>query len=131
MWEFTSGVIPFHDREFDFELSLSICTGERPEIIENTPQCFIDLMKKCWDTDPNKRPNASKVKNIIMNWHDNFLRYHADDDQIEEIDEKLKNDIMEFQKADEIPTTYKTNKSIVEPTFISRYEPKKSSCLFF
>ncbi len=69
MWEFTSGVIPFNDRVFDFQLSLSICTGERPEIIENTPQCYIDLMKECWDTDPNNRPKTPKVKNIIRNWY--------------------------------------------------------------
>jgi serine/threonine protein kinase len=46
MWEFTSGVTPFNDRAHDIQLSLSICKGERPEIIENTPQCYVDLMKK-------------------------------------------------------------------------------------
>jgi serine/threonine protein kinase len=56
MWEFTSGVPPFKDREHDIQLSLSICKGERPEIIENTPQCYANLMKKCWDEDPLKRP---------------------------------------------------------------------------
>src|SRR6266542_146963 len=49
MWEFTSGISPFNDRAHDLLLSLDICKGERPEIIENTPQCYIDLMKKCWD----------------------------------------------------------------------------------
>src|SRR4051812_4873468 len=52
MWEFTSGVPPFNDRSHDFQLALSIRKGEHPEIIENTPKCFIDLMKKCWDEDP-------------------------------------------------------------------------------
>ncbi len=37
MWEFTSGILPFDDRAHDFQLSLSTCKGERPEIIENTP----------------------------------------------------------------------------------------------
>ncbi|EXX61130.1 kinase-like domain-containing protein [Rhizophagus irregularis DAOM 181602=DAOM 197198] len=60
MWEFTSGVPPFNNRAHDFQLSLSICEGERPEIIENTPQCYVDLMKKCWDENPLKRP-SSKV----------------------------------------------------------------------
>src|SRR5205085_7578350 len=45
MWELTSGVPPFDNRAHDFHLSLSICKGERPEIIEGTPQCYIDLMK--------------------------------------------------------------------------------------
>ncbi|RGB42401.1 kinase-like domain-containing protein, partial [Rhizophagus diaphanus] len=52
MWEFTSKILPFNDKAHDLQLALSICKGERPEIIENTPQCYIDLMKKCWDEDP-------------------------------------------------------------------------------
>ena len=54
MWEFTSGIPPFNDRAHDFQLCYNICKGERPEIIESTPQCYIDLMKKCWDEDPLK-----------------------------------------------------------------------------
>ena len=60
MWEFTSEIPPFNDKAHDLQLSISICKGERPEIIENTPQCYIDLMKKCWDKDSLKRPNASE-----------------------------------------------------------------------
>ena len=45
MWEFTSGVPPFNDRPHDHHLSLSICQGERPEIVKNTPKHYIDLMK--------------------------------------------------------------------------------------
>ncbi|RGB38673.1 kinase-like domain-containing protein, partial [Rhizophagus diaphanus] len=37
MWEFTSGVPPFNDRIRDLQLSLSICRGERPKIVENIP----------------------------------------------------------------------------------------------
>ncbi|RGB23791.1 kinase-like domain-containing protein, partial [Rhizophagus diaphanus] len=61
MWEFTSGLPPFNNRAHDFRLSYSICKGERPEIIENTPQCYVDLMKKCWNEDPLKRPSTSEV----------------------------------------------------------------------
>ncbi|PKY27028.1 kinase-like protein, partial [Rhizophagus irregularis] len=60
MWEFTSGIPPFNNRAHDLHLSLSICKGERPEIIENTPQCYVDLMKKCWNEDPLKRPSTSE-----------------------------------------------------------------------
>ncbi|GBC40578.2 kinase-like domain-containing protein [Rhizophagus irregularis DAOM 181602=DAOM 197198] len=66
MWEFSSGVPPFNDREHDIQLSLSICKGERPEIIENTPQCYVDLMKKCWNEDSSKRPSSKEVLDIIV-----------------------------------------------------------------
>ncbi|GBB91422.1 hypothetical protein RclHR1_01870017 [Rhizophagus clarus] len=91
MWEFTSGVPPFNNRAHDLQLSLNICKGERPEIIENTPQCYVDLMKKCWNEDPSKRPSASEVENIIRNWIYRPSR--------NEINEELKDNIMEFIKA--------------------------------
>src|SRR5579871_3464251 len=68
MWEFASGVPPFNNRAHDYELNLSICEGERPEIIENTPKCYIDLMKKCWDSDPSKRPTIAALEHIISQW---------------------------------------------------------------
>ena len=89
MWEFTSGVPPFNDRAHNLQLSLSICKGERPEIIENTPQCYVDLMKRCWNEDPLKRPSAKEVSNIIKGWI--FCPY--------EISEELKSNIMEFINA--------------------------------
>ncbi len=46
MWEFTSGVLPFDVRAYDLYLGLDISKGKRPEIIKNTPQCYVDLMKK-------------------------------------------------------------------------------------
>ncbi|RGB41467.1 kinase-like domain-containing protein [Rhizophagus diaphanus] len=94
MWEFTSGVPPFNGRAHDLQLSLSICKGERPEIIENTPQCYVDLMKKCWDGDPLKRPSSKEVLNIIGEWI--FLPY---DKKIEDINEELKCKIIEFINA--------------------------------
>ncbi|POG58204.1 hypothetical protein GLOIN_2v1732772, partial [Rhizophagus irregularis DAOM 181602=DAOM 197198] len=68
MWEFISKIPPFNDKAHDLQLALSICKGERPEIIENTPQCYINLMKKCWDQDSLKRPSSKEVLNIIENW---------------------------------------------------------------
>ncbi|CAB5387336.1 unnamed protein product [Rhizophagus irregularis] len=94
MWEFTSGIPPFNNRVHDIQLSLSICGGERPEIIENTPQCYVDLMKKCWDKDPLKRPSSKEVSKIIKEWIS--LPYGK---KIEDINEELKCNIMEFINA--------------------------------
>jgi serine/threonine protein kinase len=94
MWEFTSGVSPFNSRAHDLQLSLSICKGERPEIIENTPQCYVDLMKKCWNEDPLKRPSAKEVLAIIKKWI--FPSYAC---KVKYIHEELKSNIMEFINA--------------------------------
>jgi serine/threonine protein kinase len=93
MWEFTSGVPPYNNRAHDIQLSLSICKGERPEIIENTPQCYANLMKKCWDEDPLKRPPSEEVLNIIEKW------IKPPNNKINDINEELKCNIMEFINA--------------------------------
>ncbi|RGB29782.1 kinase-like domain-containing protein [Rhizophagus diaphanus] len=97
MWEFTSGVFPFNNRAYDLQLSVNICRGERPEIIENTPQCYIDLMKKCWNEDPLKRPSSKEVLNIIEEW----IFYFP-----EKINDKLLSNIMEFINAPVRPNSF-------------------------
>jgi serine/threonine protein kinase len=94
MWEFTSRIPPFSNRAHNIQLALSICKGERPEIIDNTPQCYIDLMKKCWDEDPLKRPAASEILDIIKKWISSPWNT-----KIENINEELKNNIIEFINA--------------------------------
>ncbi|EXX65281.1 hypothetical protein RirG_134760 [Rhizophagus irregularis DAOM 197198w] len=89
MWELTSGVPPFNNRAHDIQLSLSICKGERPEIIENTPQCYVDLMKKCWNEDPLKRLSTSEVEEVIKKWIFRPFR----------VSKEVKSNIMEFINA--------------------------------
>ncbi|PKC66417.1 kinase-like protein, partial [Rhizophagus irregularis] len=95
MWEFTSGIPPFNDRAHDIQLASSICKGERSEIIENIPQCYIDLMKKCWNKTPSKRPSASEILDTIEKWI--ILPSNM---KIKDInDEELKSNIMKFINA--------------------------------
>ncbi|CAI2185841.1 10763_t:CDS:2, partial [Funneliformis geosporum] len=68
MWEFTSGIIPFNNEAYDLQLSLNIYKGKRPEIIKDTSQCYVNLMKSCWNINPSKRPIALDIKNIIKSW---------------------------------------------------------------
>ncbi|PKY28853.1 kinase-like protein [Rhizophagus irregularis] len=112
MWEFTSGIPPFSNRAHDFQLSISICKGERPEIIENTPQCYADLMKKCWNEDPLKRPSTSEVNGIIKDW---IFRPNND-----EVSEEIKSNIMEFINAPIEHKNLVTTKSHPKACYTSR-----------
>ncbi len=96
MWEFTSGILSFNDRNYDFYLIESICKGKYLEIIENTPQCYINLMKRCWDDDPPKRPTASEISDTLTNWIDGLEGFM--------FNEKLGYNVMEFNQADTLPT---------------------------
>ncbi|CAI2193511.1 12946_t:CDS:2, partial [Funneliformis geosporum] len=44
---------------------IDICDGLRPptgDIV--APEGYIELMKECWDSDPNKRPATGNIYNI-------------------------------------------------------------------
>ncbi|CAB5145956.1 unnamed protein product [Rhizophagus irregularis] len=36
---------------------------------KDTPKCYADLMKSCWDPDPKKRPSIGKIFFIIDIWY--------------------------------------------------------------
>ncbi|RGB44227.1 kinase-like domain-containing protein, partial [Rhizophagus diaphanus] len=120
MWEFTSGIPPFNHEAHDLHLSLSICKGRRPEIIKNTPKCYIDLMKKCWDSDPFNRPTIIMLEYIISEWIRCINKYYEinrDGDykyEISNIDDKLKNNMEEFVEADKFLLQKQTNTSIIQ-----------------
>ncbi|CAB5388485.1 unnamed protein product [Rhizophagus irregularis] len=46
---------------------LDICNGIRPEINElEAPKYYIDLMKKCWDQNPENRPNSFEIYELVL-----------------------------------------------------------------
>ena len=49
-------------------LFIKFFDGKRPEITEDTPECFANLMKSCWDSDPKKRPSITEVSKTLDSW---------------------------------------------------------------
>lgn len=47
MWMLTSGQSPFADDEYDYLLEIEICEGKRPNVIEETPECYRELIERC------------------------------------------------------------------------------------
>ncbi|EXX79751.1 hypothetical protein RirG_002610 [Rhizophagus irregularis DAOM 197198w] len=68
MYLIIAGRQPFGNRAHNIELSLDICKGIRPEIPE-IPELksnrYINLMKKCWDSNPDNRPNVKLISAIL------------------------------------------------------------------
>ncbi|RIB15335.1 kinase-like domain-containing protein [Gigaspora rosea] len=74
MWEILFGIpvtgiyAIFHER-FGSQLEIQIALNElRPPIHENIETCYINLMKKCWENDPEKRPSAIEICEAFAKW---------------------------------------------------------------
>nr|CAG8436295.1 1751_t:CDS:2 [Entrophospora candida] len=46
-----------------------ILEGGRPQITGDTPQFYADLMQRCWDPNPERRPNANEINSILKDYH--------------------------------------------------------------
>jgi serine/threonine protein kinase len=131
MWEFTSGIPPFKYKAHDFDLTLSICEGERPEIVENTPTCYVDLMKKCWDSDPSNRPTIIMLENVISEWIrciNEYYEVNRDGDykfEVSNVENQLENDMIDFVNANEALVQKQANTSIIEFHSKAYYKSRK------
>ncbi|RHZ74584.1 hypothetical protein Glove_220g17 [Diversispora epigaea] len=99
MWELTSGYRPFHDQEHGPKLILDILDGKRPEITEDTPECWANLMKRCWHPDPSQRPTIPEIYEFSRKFnsfagsekfaHDNWLKFNeAEEKRLEMVESK-------------------------------------------
>src|SRR6266511_2192578 len=67
MWEIFAGHPPFDDRAHDYHLILQIGEGLRPPTLPNMPGDYAQIMRKCWDIDPSKRPTIEELWQFVHN----------------------------------------------------------------
>src|SRR6266480_1706578 len=68
MWEIFAGHPPFNDRAHGDHLIFDICNnGLRPPILPEMPEDYAQMMQKCWDTDPSKRPTIGELRDFYRN----------------------------------------------------------------
>ena len=62
MWEIFAGHPLFDDRAHNHCLIFDICEkGLQPPILPNMPEDYAQMMQKCWDVDPSKRPTIGEL----------------------------------------------------------------------
>ncbi|RIA82665.1 kinase-like domain-containing protein [Glomus cerebriforme] len=64
LWEISSGRKPFESYSDQFQklaLMLEISNGKREIPISNTPINYINIYTRCWQDNPNKRPDMQQV----------------------------------------------------------------------
>ncbi|RIB02516.1 kinase-like domain-containing protein [Gigaspora rosea] len=93
LWELTSGIPSFHNLTL-MEIILKIKYHCREKDINNTPQDYANLYKKCWSSDPEQRPTLNEISVVldtlsgeitvefITNYIDNTLRDTSSDTKV-------------------------------------------------
>src|SRR5581483_225171 len=67
MYFVATGRQPFDNCAHDEFLALDICKEIRPEIHELfAPKFYIELMKKCWDSNPTNRPKITELSDSLL-----------------------------------------------------------------
>ncbi|POG60729.1 uncharacterized protein OCT59_026091 [Rhizophagus irregularis] len=73
MYFVSTGRQPFAKYAHDEILALDICNEIRPEISEpEAPKCYIDLMEKCWDSNPENRPDSLTLYKSILQFRKSY-----------------------------------------------------------
>ena len=68
MWEIFAGCPPFDDRAHNHHLIFDICEkGLRPPILPGIPEDYAQMMRKCWDMNPSKRPTMKELWDFSRN----------------------------------------------------------------
>lgn len=67
LWEIISMDHPYGEFAFSFMLDLenAVVSGQRPTM-PDCPPSFADLIKACWENDPNQRPTMHVVHNVLF-----------------------------------------------------------------
>ena len=81
MWEIFSGYPPFNDRVHDCHLILDICKGLRPPILSNMPKEYVEMMQRCWDVDPSKRPTIGELYDFARNFQNDLYKNESSNNE--------------------------------------------------
>ncbi|RHZ65759.1 hypothetical protein Glove_311g16 [Diversispora epigaea] len=105
MYEMATGKQPFYDRAHDTYLIIDICNGVRPKIpdimLDWIPQCYSDLMYKCWAGDPSERPTTEELQGELLN----LDRLHNKDNVFKIADENQEKTIKSQKQELTMPHT--------------------------
>ncbi|RGB27983.1 kinase-like domain-containing protein [Rhizophagus diaphanus] len=81
MAEVSSGKPPFYKRKHDGGLALEICNGLRPEFGKGTPVIYKKLAHRCMNANPNQRPTANELYEILGCWYNYMKDFNKDDEK--------------------------------------------------
>ncbi|KAL8161391.1 hypothetical protein V2J09_012880, partial [Rumex salicifolius] len=65
LWEIYCCKMPYHDLSFSEVTSAVVNKNLRPDIPRCCPSSLANVMKRCWDANPDKRPEMDEVVSLL------------------------------------------------------------------
>ena len=81
-----------------------ITRGKRPTMKDEIPDCYQDLIQRCWCQDPKERPTFVDIVNELKN--EEFILPNTDSDELFEYQKKIDSEKVDSEKAE----SFKENK---------------------
>ncbi|ELP91224.1 serine-threonine protein kinase, putative [Entamoeba invadens IP1] len=94
-WELYYAEEPWKDTKSLFDIKDHVLKGIRPPLNGNCPVDYSKLIKKCWDNDPNERPEFNTICSDVNDMSTNIENVTNEEDNIYE--EKL-NEVVKMKK---------------------------------
>lgn len=60
VYELMCNDVPFKNESMN-QIFSEVIDGNRPEFYQSLPDCYQQLIEKCWDNDPNERPSFDEI----------------------------------------------------------------------
>ena len=64
-YQIITNLSPFPNVRSVYQLQRKVMKKERPEISDKVPNCYRELIEKCWSHDPKDRPTFDEIKNML------------------------------------------------------------------
>jgi hypothetical protein len=68
LWEILSREVPYRDHCFRWikDISMAVQGGTRPTLPPNAPTLYVQLIKDCWQTNPDTRPTFTNIVDRLV-----------------------------------------------------------------
>jgi serine/threonine protein kinase len=124
MYFVATGRQPFANRAHDEILVLDVCEGIRPNINDQeAPKCYIDLMKRCWDSNSDNRPETTEIFDLVKSFYDTYVPDVPESELFkwEEWEEQE-----DYEEDDDIKEQFKEADEYKESNFLTLEERRQS-----
>ncbi|CAB4408034.1 unnamed protein product [Rhizophagus irregularis] len=130
MVEVSTGKPPHGNIPHDENLAIAICDGLRPTVAKRTPKCYVDLVNRCLDENPDNRPSSKEILKVIRNWrfYSGEKVLHSKRKSVYKDVEMFKEFIEAVKDKDEIELSSTETKLHPKAVYISR--PMKYNSLY-